>query len=80
MTTDDPNVLSARFMHVTDEQVEAIARVFHDRYEWWAEHHGWASQVGATPWDSVPERNRATMLSTVRSMLETDVIRLGEGS
>lgn len=67
-------------MEASHFDAERIAVVFHDRYEWWAIQHGWSSQVGATTaWADVPEANRKTMISTVTSMLETDVILPGPG-
>ncbi|MBA3688441.1 MAG: hypothetical protein H0W81_06405 [Chloroflexi bacterium] len=57
---------------------ERIAQAFHERYEWWATKHGWASQVGVTVrWEDVPKANRETMVSTVQSLLDTDVILPG---
>lgn len=64
-------------MSHSESPAETIARAFHERYEWWAEQHGWKSQIGVTAWELVPEANRATMLSTVQSLLDVGVISPG---
>ena len=62
-----------------DETTDRIAKAFHERYEWWAEKHGWSSQVGATvAWEDVPEANKRTMRSTVKSLLDEGVIHVHE--
>lgn len=63
-----------------EADAERIAQAFHERYEWWAEYHGWSSQVGVSVrWEDVPEANRRTMVSTVKSLLDTEVIVPGRG-
>jgi hypothetical protein len=57
------------------ERVEKIARAFHDEYEAFAEAYEWRTQESTrVAFDELPEANRGTMISTVRSLLERHLI------
>lgn len=59
----------------TDDDVERIARNFHDTYEYHAGLEGWETQERSrVKFDDLPEANRKTMLLTVRAMLEREAI------
>jgi len=54
----------------------AIARAFHDEYEAFAEANGWETQKRSrVAFDDLPAENRATMVSTVRALLDRRLIR-----
>lgn len=62
---------------VTEEAVEKIARAFHDEYQAFAEAHGWETQrTTRVAFDDLPERNRGTMLDTIRALLDRRLITL----
>ena len=50
---------------MSEEQVEAIARAFHDRYEAQADEHGSKPQDSTrVAWEDLPEQNRSLMMAT----------------
>lgn len=59
-----------------DEQVEVIARRFHEVYEELAPQHGWDTQERSkVPWETVPHENQGLMRSVVRTLIEEGTIR-----
>jgi hypothetical protein len=58
-----------------DDDVERIAREFHNTYEYIAGVMGWETQQRSrVKFDDLPESNRKTMLHTVRALLEREAI------
>lgn len=54
---------------------ELIARALHDTYERLAPEHGYETrEASAKPWDDVPADNKALMVATVETLLNTGVI------
>lgn len=62
-----------------DQLAEAIARLFHVRFDRLAPAFGWTPQESARgkDFDALPESNRKLMIATVRSLLESGVIEPG---
>jgi hypothetical protein len=61
--------------------VEALARLFHQRYEELAPRFGWQTQEStrAKPWGEVPAHNRELMLATIEALLDEGAIEVGAG-
>jgi hypothetical protein len=60
------------------QQVTAIARAFHDRYEALSGQHGWETQERTrVAWEDLPEENRSLMIAVVRELLRDGVIAVG---
>lgn len=59
------------------EQVEVIARKFHEVYEDLAPSFGWTSQSPVT-WEKLPEANKQLMLAVVAELLSQGVLARGD--
>jgi hypothetical protein len=58
------------------EDVERIARAFHEAYERSApDYHYETRAESAVPWEDVPHNNRALMRATVADLIFEGVIR-----
>lgn len=61
------------------EKIGAIAAAFHEEYEEAAADNGWEVREDCrVPWHRLPDKNKATMLATVESLLKRGVIKPGE--
>ena len=57
------------------EEVERIARAFHESYEEFAIGFGWKTQEASKrPWEEIPEANRQVMLATVEDLLHRGIL------
>lgn len=58
---------------------EEIAIAFHSTYELLAPDHGYETrEASATTWEKVPENNRQLMIATVQTLLDNNVIKIGD--
>jgi hypothetical protein len=65
----------------TDRQraLHALAKAFHDEYEYRARLHGWVSQAACqVEWEHLPTDNRATMIATVHALHAKGLLQYGE--
>lgn len=61
------------------QQVQTIARAFHEAYEQLAPEFGYTTRrSSAVPWDKLPKRNKQLMLAVVAVLLQTRIIRSGD--
>src|SRR3954463_7848609 len=61
------------------EEAVRIATAFHDEYEAAAESLGWETQLASrVNFDELPEKNRATMLATVKALLDRHILFFGK--
>lgn len=68
----------ARKAQEEPEDVERIARAFHEAYERLAPEHSYETrEASAVAWEDVPEDNRSLMLATVDDLLASRTIRVG---
>jgi hypothetical protein len=59
-------------------EVEEIAKQFHERYEKLAPKHNYTTRKkSAVPWEDVPENNKSLMLAVVEDLLDSGVIQSG---
>jgi hypothetical protein len=65
----------AAWLKEQTEQVERIAREFHETYEMIAPEHEYETRAEtAVSWEELPEPNRELMCSTVADLIEREVI------
>jgi len=61
--------------HPDPEDVERIARAFHEAYEQLAPLYGYSTrEASAKPWEDVPHNNRALMRATVGTLIHSGEI------
>ncbi len=69
--TECPNCHAKTEVEKVEMTPEELASLFHAYYEEEAVKHGWKTQEETrVPFDSLPERNRDTMISTCKRILE----------
>lgn len=60
---------------MTNEDVERVARAFHEIYERLSSKYGYETRKeSAVPWEDVPEKNKSLMLATVRVLMDKGYI------
>lgn len=56
---------------MSDLNIEGIAKLFHDRYEYLAPNYGWKTQEqSAVPWDELPENQKDLMVHVVANLID----------
>jgi hypothetical protein len=59
---------------MTEDQVERVARLFHEAYEELAPQFSYTTRkASAVPWADVPENNKRLMIATVRRLFDRAV-------
>jgi hypothetical protein len=61
----------------SSDEIDRIARSFHEAYERLAPEHGYATRrESAVPWDQVPENNKKLMRAVVAEIIPAEVVAL----
>lgn len=76
---DTPHIFPSQMMTplTFDQQIERVAKAFHEAYEGLAPSFNYATRPeSAVPWDDVPRANRDLMIYVVHSLVLEGKVRL----
>jgi hypothetical protein len=66
---------AAAAMSEHENEIEKIARAFHEVYERLAPNYGWGTQKRSrVAWEALPPQNRDLMIATISFLIAEDVI------
>lgn len=76
---DTPHIFPSQMLEklTLDQQIEKVAKSFHEAYERLAPTMGYETRLeSAVPWDDVPWANRSLMIHVVRQLVREGAVRL----